>query len=47
MLTPVVDHRCGDDVVAEHFAPPNWNWLMFLIGYLAFDLRDWAFGVSA
>jgi hypothetical protein len=25
-----VDHGGGDDVVAEHFAPAIWGWLMFL-----------------
>jgi hypothetical protein len=42
-----VDHRGGDDVVAEDLAPPNWDWLRFLIGCLAFDLRLCLTGGSA
>jgi hypothetical protein len=24
----------SDDVVAEHFAPANWGWLMFVVKHL-------------
>jgi hypothetical protein len=29
VVDEAVDHGCGDDVIAEHFAPSNWSWHMF------------------
>ena len=42
-----VDHRGGDYFVAEGLAPPNWNWLRFLIARLPFEVRNCVAGVSA
>jgi hypothetical protein len=47
VVDEAVDHGGGDGIVAEDLAPPNWNWLRFLIGVLPFDLLVLVFGVSA
>jgi hypothetical protein len=46
VVDEAVDHGGGDYVVAEDLAPPSWDWLMLLIGYLVFDLRVYCSGVS-
>jgi hypothetical protein len=42
-----VDGRLGEQRVGHQGQPFNWNWLMFLIAYLAFHMGICAFGVSA
>jgi hypothetical protein len=42
-----VDHCGGDDIVAEDFAPANWNWLRFQLVDLTFDLRLFRSGAPA
>lgn len=31
MVHEAVDHGCGDDVVAEDFAPAIWGWHLFAV----------------
>jgi hypothetical protein len=38
-----VDHRGGDDVVAEDLAPAFWGWDLFVVGNLGWCLRLWVF----
>jgi len=42
-----VEQGLGDDGVGEQRVPVNWNWLRFVIGNLAIDLRACVLGVSA
>jgi hypothetical protein len=31
VVDEAVDHGGSDDVIAEHLAPPNWSWHMFVL----------------
>lgn len=42
-----VEEGLGDDGAGEQRVPVNWNWLMFLIAYLPFQMGICGFGVSA